>query len=71
MEVQLAGINGTIDTQTIRTWDKKIKITALTAISLNENSEMLLSYGMNDVITKPFDPADFYRIIANNLAEEA
>jgi CheY-like chemotaxis protein len=32
---------------------------------------MLLSYGMNDVITKPFDPADFYRIIANNLAEEA
>ncbi len=71
MDVHLPGINGTIATQTIRTFDKKIKIIALTAISLNENREMLLSYGMNDVITKPFDPADFYRIIANNLAEEA
>ena len=26
----------------------------LTAISLNENREMLLSFGMNDVVTKPF-----------------
>jgi signal transduction histidine kinase/CheY-like chemotaxis protein len=71
MDVHLPGINGTIATQTIRTFDKKIKIIALTAISLNENREMLLSYGMDDVITKPFDPADFYRIIANNLAKES
>ncbi len=71
MDVHLPGINGTIATQTIRTFDKKIKIIALTAISLNENREMLLSYGMNDVITKPFDPNDFYRIIANNLSENA
>ena len=71
MDVHLPGINGTIATQTIRTFDKNVKIVALTAISLNENREMLLSYGMNDVITKPFDPADFYRIIANNLSENA
>jgi signal transduction histidine kinase/ActR/RegA family two-component response regulator len=71
MDVHLPGINGTIATQTIRTFDKKIKIIALTAISLNENREMLLSYGMDDVITKPFDPADFYRIIATNLAKES
>ena len=68
MDVHLPGINGTIATQTIRTFDKKTKIIALTAISLNENREMLLSYGMNDVITKPFNPEDFYKSIANNLA---
>ncbi len=67
MDVHLPGINGTIATQTIRTFDKKTKIIALTAISLNENREMLLSYGMNDVITKPFDPVDFYRTITQNL----
>ena len=67
MDVHLPGINGTIATQTIRTFDKKTKIIALTAISLNENREMLLSYGMNDVITKPFDPMDFYRTITKNL----
>lgn len=71
MDVHLPGINGTIATQTIRTFDKKIKIIALTAISLNENREMLLSYGMNDVITKPFDPVDFYRIIVKNLSKKS
>ncbi len=68
MDVHLPGINGTIATQTIRTFDKKTRIIALTAISLNENRDMLMSYGMNDVITKPFDPADFYRVISQNLA---
>jgi len=69
MDVHLPGINGTIATQTIRTFDKKTRIIALTAISLNENREMLLSYGMNDVITKPFDPNEFYRIISMNLSK--
>lgn len=69
MDVHLPGINGTIATQTIRTFDKNTRIIALTAISLNENRDMLMSYGMNDVITKPFDPADFYRVICQNLAK--
>lgn len=68
MDVHLPGINGTVATQTIRTFDKKIKIIALTAISLNENRDMLLSYGMNDVITKPFDVNDFYKTLMQNLA---
>lgn len=68
MDVHLPGINGTIATQQIREFNTKTPIIALTAISLNENREMLLSYGMNDVITKPFEPEKFYEIIANNLA---
>ena len=68
MDVHLPGINGTIATQKIREFDTKKPIIALTAISLNENREMLLSFGMSDVITKPFDPENFYRVIANNLS---
>lgn len=68
MDVHLPGINGTIATQKIREFDDKKPIIALTAISLNENREMLLSFGMTDVITKPFEPENFYRVIANNLA---
>jgi signal transduction histidine kinase/CheY-like chemotaxis protein len=67
MDVHLPGINGTIATQTIRTFDTHTRIIALTAISLNENREMLLSYGMNDVITKPFDPENFYKVISQNI----
>lgn len=67
MDIHLPGINGTIATQIIREFDSHTSIIALTAISLNENREMLLSYGMNDVITKPFDPENFYKIIAQHL----
>ncbi|WP_304199127.1 ATP-binding protein [Flavobacterium alvei] len=67
MDVHLPGINGTIATQEIRKFDTKTPVIALTAISLNENREMLLSYGMNDVITKPFVPEDFYIAIAKYI----
>ena len=67
MDVHLPGINGTIATETIRTFDSTTPIIALTAISLHENREMLLSFGMNDVITKPFVPEEFYSVIAEYI----
>ncbi len=67
MDVHLPGINGTIATEIIRKFNNHTPIIALTAISLNENREILLSYGMNDVITKPFDPPVFYKIIEQSL----
>ncbi|WP_300569682.1 ATP-binding protein [Flavobacterium sp.] len=70
MDVHLPGINGTIATEEIRKFNSHTPIIALTAISLNENREMLLSFGMNDVITKPFNPDNFYKIIETNLLLE-
>lgn len=67
MDVHLPGINGTIATKKIREFDQRTPVVALTAISLNENRTMLLSYGMNDVITKPFVPEDFYTIISKYI----
>jgi len=67
MDVHLPGINGTVATKKIREFDKTTPIIALTAISLNENRKMLLSYGMNDVITKPFIPEDFYATISKHI----
>ncbi|MGO4822471.1 MULTISPECIES: ATP-binding protein [unclassified Flavobacterium] len=68
MDVHLPGINGTIATEYIRAFDTTTPIIAITAISLDENREMLLSFGMNDVVTKPFAPEDFYDVIAKNLS---
>jgi DNA-binding response OmpR family regulator len=67
MDVHLPGINGTIAAEMIRNFDKTTPIIALTAISLHENREMLLSFGMNEVITKPFIPEEFYAIIAEHI----
>lgn len=71
MDVHLPGINGTVAAEQIRTFNKKIPIIALTAISLNENREMLLSFGMNDVVTKPFNPDTFYKAISRQLAHHS
>lgn len=70
MDVHLPGINGTIATEEIRKYDKQTPIIALTAISLNENRDMLMSFGMNDVITKPFNPDNLYKVIETNLLVE-
>lgn len=67
MDVHLPGINGTEATSEIRKFNRHIPIVALTAISLNENREMLLSYGMNEVITKPFEPEHFYTVVTSYL----
>ena len=67
MDVHLPGINGTEATTEIRKFDTTTPIIALTAISLNENKEMLLSYGMNEVITKPFEPEHFYNVVTAYL----
>ena len=67
MDFHLPGINGTVATETIRLFNTTTPIIALTAISLLENRELLLSFGMNDVITKPFIPDEFYRIIAQHI----
>jgi signal transduction histidine kinase/CheY-like chemotaxis protein len=67
MDVHLPGINGTVATKFIREFDSSTPIIALTAISLNENREMLLSFGMNDVITKPIVPDEFYSVIAQYI----
>ncbi|KAF2514199.1 tetratricopeptide repeat-containing hybrid sensor histidine kinase/response regulator [Flavobacterium foetidum] len=64
MDVHLPGINGTTATKLIREFDQSTPIIALTAISLDENRDMLISFGMDDVITKPFVPDDFYSTIA-------
>ena len=67
MDLHLPGINGTEATTEIRKFDTTTPIIALTAISLNENKEMLLSYGMNEVITKPFEPEPFYNVVTAYL----
>ncbi|MGL2963750.1 ATP-binding protein [Flavobacterium sp. RSB2_4_14] len=67
MDVHLPGINGTVATEQIRKFDTLKPIIALTAISLNENRETLLSFGITDVITKPFEPENFYNIMAINM----
>ncbi|WP_340074658.1 response regulator [Leptobacterium sp. I13] len=67
MDIHMPGISGLKATEEIRKFDKKVPIIALTAISLDENTEDFYAAGCDDVITKPFKPEVFYKKIGNNI----
>jgi len=46
---------------------QEIPIIALTAAAIKGEKEKCLKYGMNDYISKPFEPEELYEIIARNL----
>ena len=54
-------------TKNIRTFDTKIPIIALTAVEIEEAREAINDAGMNDVILKPYDVAQFLTVILRNL----
>ena len=67
MDIHMPGISGLVTTKEIRKFNTKVPIIALTAISLDENTDDLFEAGCNDVITKPFKPEIFYEKIGNNI----
>ncbi|MEL4307877.1 tetratricopeptide repeat-containing hybrid sensor histidine kinase/response regulator [Joostella sp. CR20] len=69
MDIHMPGISGLKATEEIRKFNATIPIIALTALTIDESAEDFFSYGCNDVITKPFKPDVFYKIIGNAIAK--
>ncbi|MBN4061972.1 PAS domain S-box protein [Bacteroidales bacterium AH-315-I05] len=68
MDVQMPVMGGIEATKIIRkNLSSKIPIIALTANALKGDREKYLAVGMNEYISKPFDPDDLYEKIANLL----
>lgn len=67
MDLQMPVMDGYIATREIRKFDKKIPIIALTASALLKVQQEVRDAGMNDYITKPFDPKDLKRKISNYI----
>jgi CheY-like chemotaxis protein/two-component sensor histidine kinase len=69
MDIQMPVMNGLEATGKIRENErdnnklKRVKIIALTANALESDVKMYLQHDMDDVLTKPFKPADLKRII--------
>ena len=70
MDLQMPGKNGFEATREIRNSDKVYKdipIIALTATALLEEKNRALKAGMNDFVTKPFNPKELYEKILKNM----
>ncbi len=67
MDIHMPGISGLTTTEEIRKFDSLIPIIALTAISLDENTDDFFEVGCDDIVTKPFKPEVFYEKISKNI----
>jgi CheY-like chemotaxis protein len=70
MDLQMPDKNGFETTQQIRNSDKAYKdipIIALTATAFLEEKNRALKAGMNDFVTKPFNPKELYEKILKNM----
>ncbi len=71
MDIQMPEMDGYEATEKIRNSNemyKDIPILALTASAMAEIQGKVLSFGMNDLVTKPFNQLELYRKIAKYLA---
>ncbi|MEY2828202.1 MAG: hypothetical protein RIQ33_60 [Bacteroidota bacterium] len=71
MDIQMPELDGIETTKAIRKLDdialQRIPIIALTAVAMENDKEKLLNDGMNDYISKPFNPTELYKKILSML----
>ena len=68
MDIHMPEMDGYEGTQKIREYEKEnnmtpVKIIAMTAIEMNEETELCLKFGMNQYLHKPFKRSDIIKII--------
>ena len=75
MDLQMPEMDGFEATRNIRkmkgSYYEELPILALTAAAMVEVREQVLSAGMNDYISKPFNPNELFSKINRHLAKDA
>jgi CheY-like chemotaxis protein len=75
MDLQMPEMDGYTATQLIRGYEdpkyKALPIIALTASAMKPIMSKVIEAGMNDFVSKPFDPQDLNRKISKYLKEKA
>src|SRR5690606_17210785 len=70
MDINMPGLNGFETTRKLRDNGISTPIIALTAFGKDEIAEEAMSSGMNDVIVKPFEPHQLFRVINRQINKE-
>lgn len=71
MDVHMPKMGGIDATKHIRQYNKNLPIIALTAVEIEEARAEIIAAGMNDIILKPYDVAQFLTVILRNLKTQS
>ena len=69
MDIHMPGISGIEATQKIRSFNTRLPIIALTAVTIDENLDDFYKAGFNEIIPKPFKTEEFFEKIYRTLQE--
>ena len=70
MDIQMPIMDGYQATRAIREFNPTIPILALTAAAMVEDKNRALDAGMNGHLSKPIEPAQLYRLVAEYLCKD-
>ncbi len=70
MDIKMPNIDGFHATETIRTFNKNVKIIAQTAFAQEQDAIKALEAGFNDYITKPINKQNLYSLIIKQFKSE-
>ena len=68
MDIHMPKMGGIEATEKIRAYNKTLPIIALTAVEIEEARAQIIASGMNDIILKPYDVAQFLTTILRHLS---
>lgn len=71
LDLEMPELNGFQAAEQIRLFNNELKIVALTGHSWNKSQDEFIVLGLDDCITKPFDPDKLYTIIFNLLFNDS
>lgn len=63
MDIRMPYMNGIDATKEIRKLNKSIPIIAYTAYVMNDEADLMLEAGCNEIITKPSKKEDFFEVV--------
>jgi len=67
MDLNMPMMNGIEASEKIREFDNKTPIVALTAVEIEDVKNDIEEAGIDDIINKPFDKNEFYKVIIRNI----
>ncbi|MFD0861735.1 response regulator [Sungkyunkwania multivorans] len=67
MDINMPDINGIETTRSIRRFDTKTPVIALTAVGIEELGQDLFEAGMNDFVLKPYEKSLLFKVVYKNI----
>ncbi|NER13855.1 response regulator [Leptobacterium flavescens] len=71
MDLNMPLMSGIEASAKIREFDQETPIVALTAVEIEDVKEDIIRAGIDDIINKPFDKSEFYKVIIRNINRRA